>query len=57
MADSITAGEFLKLIKWADTAKKDSDFWKRVLSASAAYPIEQQIRIAELVKQYGLGDK
>jgi len=43
--------KLLRIIRWADEARKDDEFWRRVLIAGTAYPIETQIALHELVKQ------
>lgn len=42
--------ELVKLVRWADTAKNNEEFWKRIMIASTIYPIENMLRMSELFK-------
>lgn len=44
--------ELLLLVRWADKARQDDDFWRRLVVAANCYPLETQMQILNLVKEY-----
>lgn len=53
----MTTREFLLLVRWADTARSDSDFWQRIRAGSVAYSVEMQAAILELIIQMTQDDQ
>lgn len=53
----MTTRELLLLVRWADTARADSDFWQRIRAGSAAYSVEVQAAILKLIVQMTQDDQ
>lgn len=50
----MTTAELWAIVRWADMAELDADFWRRLWFAAAAYPLGVCLMVRGFVARFGI---